>query len=500
MSKPSLIIIGAGLAGLSAGVYARMRGYPARIIEHQSHPGGVAQTWRRGEYLFDGGIHFIMGHRPGHPLHGLYRDLGVIPGTGMITLATYGRFVDEQRGRGMTVTRDLDRLVAQVSDASPDDARLMSRLVAGARAIGKAGMEDLGMDGPPELAGPLDGLRALWHMRRVMRWFGGPFGRPVREWAGRFRDPWVGAMTERLFLPEVPVWFLMMLLGLLEQGQMGLLAGGSSDFVRPIEERFRALGGSVLYDATVREILVENDRAVGVRLADGGSHRADVVVSAADGHSTVFELLGGRYVDKATRRRFETWPVFRPVVMISLGIARTFADEPWLSLIVLERPIRIGGREVHDLSLRLFNYSDRFAPAGRTAVQVLIETEWEYWEDLARDRPRYDAEKQRIAAEVVNRLEVHYPGIAASVEETDIATPHTLWRYTRNYRGAYEGWLPTPKAIMTPVRRTLPGLAGFYMAGQWVIPGGGVPPCLHSGRQVVQLLEAREGKAATSRG
>jgi hypothetical protein len=46
--------------------------------------------------------------------------------------------------------------------------------------------------------------------------------------------------------------------------------------------------------------------------------------------------------------------------------------------------------------------------------------------------------------------------------------------------------------------RTLPGLANFYMAGQWVMPGGGVPPCLYSGRHGVQILCRRDGKPFVS--
>jgi phytoene dehydrogenase-like protein len=49
--------------------------------------------------------------------------------------------------------------------------------------------------------------------------------------------------------------------------------------------------------------------------------------------------------------------------------------------------------------------------------------------------------------------------------------------------------------VLSHVQKRLPGLSGFYMAGQWVEPGGGVPPALMSGRQVIQLLceDARRG-------
>jgi phytoene dehydrogenase-like protein len=97
-----------------------------------------------------------------------------------------------------------------------------------------------------------------------------------------------------------------------------------------------------------------------------------------------------------------------------------------------------------------------------------------------------------VASEILRRLESLYPGITSQVEVIDVATPCTTWRYTRNREGSPMGWLPTPEAIMTSIPRTLPGLRDFYMAGQWVVPGGGVPPSLISGRHAVQLLCRRD--------
>ena len=237
-----------------------------------------------------------------------------------------------------------------------------------------------------------------------------------------------------------------------------------------------------------------DDKAVGVRLADGSEHYADVVVSAADGYSTIFKMLGGRYVNEKIENRYRSWKLIRPLVMASFGVAREFTDEPWMSIIKLERPFAVGNQVIDWIMVRIFNYSDRFAPPGKTVVQVSFETEFDFWNELQKDRSRYDAEKVRVAAEVLERLEAHYPGISSQVEMTDVATPYTAWRYTLNHKGAYMGWLPTPEVINTRIERTLPGLANFYMAGQWVMPGGGVPPCLYSGQHVVQLLCHRDGK------
>jgi phytoene desaturase len=495
VSEESVIIIGAGLSGLSTGCYAQMNGYQSHIFEHHSQPGGVAAAWKRKGYLIDGGIHFIMGHKPGTALHELYRQLGIVPANRFVDLTTYGRFTDEASRRSVEVTQDLDRLADDLKAFSPSDARIVDELIAGARAMQGLDMSEVGLSKPPELMSALDQLKDMWAMRHLLKYVVGKYGRSVADYARAAHDPVLRAFLENLFLPEAPVYFIFMILALLADEQLGLIEGGSHDFVRAIEKRYRALGGKATYKATVEKILVENDCAVGVRLADGSEHRADAVVSACDGYSTIFKMLGGRYVNDQIRNRYETWPTFRPLLMVNYGVAQEFPDEPPFATIVLERPFTIGEQEIGGFYVRIFNYSPRFAPPGKTVVQVELETEWDYWNDLQReDRARYGAEKERVAAEVLDRLEAHYPGISSRVEVTDVATPYTTWRYTLNHKGAWEGWLMTPEAIRTTIERTLPGLSNFYMAGQWVMPGGGVPPCLYSGRHAVQLLCRREGK------
>jgi phytoene dehydrogenase-like protein len=68
----------------------------------------------------------------------------------------------------------------------------------------------------------------------------------------------------------------------------------------------------------------------------------------------------------------------------------------------------------------------------------------------------------------------------------DVATPLTFWRNARAWRGAFEGWLPSNP--FTHIPKQLPGLDGFYMAGQWLEPGGGVPMAVMSGRHVIEIL------------
>ncbi|MEJ2738070.1 MAG: NAD(P)-binding protein, partial [Anaerolineae bacterium] len=252
---PQVIIIGAGLSGLSAGCYAQMNGYQSHIFEHHSQPGGVAAAWRRDEYLIDGGIHFVMSHKPGTALHEVYRQLGIIPACRFVDMTSYGRFIHESSGQSIVLTQDLEQIAAALTSLSPADSHIVDELIAGSRAMQGQDLSTVGFANPPELTSRLDQLKEMWSIRRLAKYFVGKYGQTVAEFLAETSDPVLRSCIENLFLPEAPVYFILMILALLADGEMGLIEGGSHDFVQAIKKRYRDLGGTVTYQATVDEIL-----------------------------------------------------------------------------------------------------------------------------------------------------------------------------------------------------------------------------------------------------
>ena len=186
---------------------------------------------------------------------------------------------------------------------------------------------------------------------------------------------------------------------------------------------------------------------------------------------------------------------WKPVVLINYGVARDFSDEPSITMLKPTSNVGAGYLASNCWIIRIFNYCQSCAPAGRTLVQVMIESEWQPWKDTREDKDAYNAEKEMTAKQVLERLNDVWPGIKDQVEMTNVATPHTWWRFTRNRQGAFEGFAIIDKIFSTSVKRTLPGLDNFFMAGQWVVPGGGVIPTLVSGKHAAMLLCRRDGKA-----
>ena len=95
-------------------------------------------------------------------------------------------------------------------------------------------------------------------------------------------------------------------------------------------------------------------------------------------------------------------------------------------------------------------------------------------------------------------LDRRYDDIIPNTEMIDVSTPSTVIKYTNNWKGSLEGWLLTPKMGFRRMKKVLPGLENFYMAGQWVEPGGGVPTGLLSGRNVTQIICKEDKKRFTT--
>jgi phytoene dehydrogenase-like protein len=313
--------------------------------------------------------------------------------------------------------------------------------------------------------------------------------------------------------PDNPMPLHLNLLAQCETRSFGWPAGGSLRFARDIERRYRALGGEVHYRAQVDKVLVKEgsagqgngrgkrsrkgNRAVGVRLADGSEHHADIVVSTVYGKTTVRGLLGGRFADERIRAAYSS-----PVddvgmgLQVSLGVARDLSGEPPAIILLLPQPVVLAGRTYERLSLELFGFDPSMAPPDKGVLKVMLKTSYAYWQELREDPERYRAEKERVADLVLDQLEPRFPGLRGQVEVIDVATPVTIERYTGNGR-RFQGSLGLPLVGFLAGRgivRTLPGLDSFYMAGQWAgFPG--LPWVAAMGRSLIQHLCRQDGRS-----
>jgi phytoene dehydrogenase-like protein len=488
MAERHVLIIGGGLAGLAAGCYARVNGFRTTVVEHNVALGGVCTAWSRGPYVIDGCIQWLTGG----PFHTIYQELGLVPRIALRTIEELVTYRDARDGLLVAFGRNLEATGWALRDLAPEDTDEINRMIDGANHLVTL---KPGIDQPAELSTVRSQLTSLWHARNDLGVIA-HFRQPMHLWAKEhLRSARLRQLLSRIVPEEASALFLLMVLGYLKEGYLSRPVGGSARFRDGMIDTYSQCGGETRLQSTVEEVLVSAGRARGVRLVSGEEIHADIVISTSSTPETVLRLLGGRHGANETQEHLERWTLFPPIVLASYGVGTPLPDAPQRMVVDHVAPLTVGGVQNDHLDIRVFHDEPSYAPPGHTVVQVKLRTDFEHWSTRG---ARYQADKDELAKVTLARLSEVVPGLSCNAEMSDVATPLTFWNKARSWKGAYEGWMPNGEAFFSPHRRTLPGLTGFYMAGQWIEPGGGVPAALMSGRQAAQVICADEGRAFVS--
>jgi phytoene dehydrogenase-like protein len=485
--RKNVAIIGGGIAGLSAGCYLQMNGYNTQIFELHTLPGGLCTSWKRKRYDIDTCIHWLSGSSPRSNFYDLWNELIDMNTQQFVYHDEYNR-VEDKDGNVIIVFTDIDRLERELLQKAPEDRDVILKFT---HAVKKLLPFTPSLEKAPETFNLFDkGKRLLKTL---------PYKGTFREWATlsmqeyaeQCQNPLLKKTFQYLFFPNMVALFMVIALRGMHKKSAGYPIGGSLKFARLIEQRYHELGGTINYKSKVTKIVTENDSATGIRLENGETRQADCVISAADGHYTIFDMLEGKYVDATIKEYYDTHEVIPSYLQVSLGIARTFENDPHAVVFPLEQLLHIDDNTQHEnMGVTIYNFDPTLAPEGKTLLTImLVCSNYTYWENLKTEQPdKYTSEKTRIANEVIDILEKRYGNIRQHVEMVDVSTPATVIRYTNNWQGSLEGWIASPKIAFKPMKKVLPGLKNFYMAGQWVEPGGGLPVAMMSGRNVTQII------------
>lgn len=488
--KRSMIIIGAGMGGMAAGIYGQANGYETRIFELHNVPGGQCCAWKRKGYTFDGCIHHLFGCSPDTKLYGLWNELGVMPRG----LASTRECASVLSAEGVLFLDfwDLVELESHLNEFSPADAAVIADYIKGIRTFAKSDMWGEAMMGTN-----MDLAKVLPRVVPAAKWFRPDMGR----YAQHFEDPFLRRAFSLLeySMPEIPFMLHLSKHAYGMRRDIEWPVGGSLELARSMEKRYLDLGGEVQYKARVDKILTANGKAVGVRLEDGSEHRADMVVSNADGRKTIMEMLEGRYADQRIREWCrEVDDETNWAVHVFLGVDRDLSAEPSAMVMLLEKPVTIAGHTTSNIEMQMYGFDATMAPKGKGVIKVELFSSYPYWKELAKDRDRYNGEKQKVADAVIDLLDAgHFPGIREQVEVVDVPTLLTWERYMGGTHGFQNMPNRKPNFLGGFFGRgfvTLPGLDSFYMVGMWATMGGALFINALSGRKLVRHLCEQDGK------
>lgn len=484
-------MIGGGIGGLTAAIYAARAGFEVKLYERHGLVGGECTGWDRQGCHIDNCVHWLMGAAPGSEMNRLWQTVGAL-GPGVEVLRFESMYTSELGGERLTLWADGERTRREMIALSPRDENEINRLMDSCRLA-----RDVRIPAakPPELMGAGDYLKMALTMGAAMKLFKRYRGQDIQDLMNRFTHPLLRALIGDFCTRESMAHSFPMAYGNFLSGDGGIPRGGSRAMALRMMERLQALGAEVFAGQAVERILTREGRATGLELATGEKVEGDYIIPACDTFVTFSKLLPERYMPDLLRRMYgdrQAYPVyttFQAAFDLAMGEELIGPD------LMLECPPLMdgmGGR----ITLKSYAYEPTFAPAGHQVVQAMAggpEGMYDVW--MAMDQAAYRETKREMAVKVQSLIEARFPQTKGRLNLLDSWTSRTYQRYTGAYKGFYQAFTLTKRSEPTTyLPALLNGLDGVVLAGQWLNPPGGLPGAAIAGKYAVQRILHREGR------
>jgi len=486
-----VVVVGAGLGGLTAAALLASTGLKVTVAEHHVVPGGFAHTWLRKArhagiprvFRFDSGVHDFSGAHEGGAVHGILAHLGITLDWARMTQSTV------VGGTRMRIPHDWREHVDLLAQQFPKDAEGIARFFATTKMIFDA-MHSRGRNhvGVPLLpASPKEMLAFARDYPEAVAWMQRPFAdlvatyvsEPAAREALYALSDYVTDTPEVLTVVDmVPLYGYYFNGGYYPKGGSGIVGHALADAVR----RF---GGAVLLKAPVSEILVEGGQAAGIRLVSGRTIRAGAVISNADLRRTFLELVPRAALPSAFRDRIAAVQPAASAFMVHLGIvgqpemtptARAQLDEE--TKVGLVSPSLVDPTAAPDGfgTLELITLVPNEKAARWFPRSGLVD------DAATRDSDAYAAAKTAFGDRMIAAAATLIPDLHARIVTRHDASPITFARYDWSSDGAIYG--VTRGDRFKGVKSPIPGL---YLAGSGNM-GPGVEAVMIAGARVADAI------------
>jgi phytoene dehydrogenase-like protein len=479
-----VIIVGAGIAGLSAGIYARQSGFDVTIYESHNIPGGASTSWRRGGYLFEGGMHWLTGSSKEMPLNRLWREVGALDDSVLVLTRDPFMALDLE-GRTAYLYRDLEKLRRHFLEISPEDKKEIDILCSDIKKFSNMKMPVSDIKGVRVKNKSHMSPSAFLKMLPAFPRLGFYSNQSSKEYASRYKSPLLRTLLEGIIGPDYSAAGMVFTLATLTSGDGAYPLGGSLAMASRMAKYFEKLGGTILYGKAVSRVAVKDGVAHGI-IVGGETIEADYVIVTQDTLAAIDSLFDPPIHEPwAETMRETTKPMLD--TFICLGLEADLSDLPDRIQFIPDKPFVCGG--IPQPVVGICNYASYkgYAPNGCSAVtSVIIGDSYDFWK-ACKENGTYESEKEKLADAFVEILALKYPQTAGKAAVRNVATPLTYERYLGSFKGSWMSEMPIGKRPAGYPSKP-EGISNLYFAGQRLMSPGGLPSALTTGRTAVQYL------------
>lgn len=475
-----VLIIGGGVAGLSAGIYLAKSGVDCHIFEKQTVAGGNLTGWNRQGHHIDNCVHWLTGTNPKTDYYKSWCEVGAL-GDGLVYQPT-SLFSSEYDGQTIEMSADIEKTCRDMLALSPEDSEETEKFFAAVKTVMLAEGFSAGK-----------GSKRRWWAVRMLSVLRKYHGVSLMQLGARFKHPLLQKLFSDYILGDFSAVALIYTYAHFAGGDAALPVGGSFAMAQRMRKKFEDLGGKLTLGADVTEIVMSGGRADGIGLADGTYHYADYVVCACDPSVTFGKLLKSdmpKHISKQYTGKGS-------LIYSSMHCAFACAEKlPFDGSLVTDGA---GGEFASSrVVLREYAHETAYAPHGGTVLQsmvYLLEKDCREWiEARSAGAAEYRAKKKRMAADMEQRILARFPGLTGKLKLIDTWTPATYNRYFDAYSGAWMTSALTPKASFIPKKSRIPKIKNVFLATQWQQLPGGLPVAMSCGKTAAMCIIKHIGK------
>lgn len=484
MSK-KVFVVGAGISGLSAGIYAARCGFDVTIFEQHITFGGLSTSWSRKGFYFEGGMHWLTGSSPKMPLYQVWKELGALKENNPIeNRDPYYVYINGDKR--LYMWRDLDKLCNQLKEFAPEDKKMIEKFRKDVKSLLGVHLVVNDIMGLKAKNPRHPGLGELLKMIPAGLNYGRLVNMSYEEYVNQFKNEDV----RRLLLNSIGYRYNAMsfiyTIASFASGDCGYPEGGSVTMGQNMLDTYRELGGKIEFRKKIENIELDGaGNACGVKI-DGEILPCDAVIVTQDMRNAIDNLFD-RMIDNPLASKIRKNVVSEQNVFVCLGVKADLSRLPQAMIFPLKEPFEIAGVKYNDL--RIYNYAkyENRAPEGCTSLTSLfLGPSYYYWKQ-AKEVGTYKQKKDELGKKFIEALSEFIPEVKDNVAVIDVATPCTYERYCSTYEGSWMSvWEKGTKQYNYPQK--IPGINGVYFAGQRTMMPGGLPIAAYSGRIAVQLL------------
>ncbi|MBU0935986.1 MAG: NAD(P)/FAD-dependent oxidoreductase [Spirochaetes bacterium] len=482
-----IAIVGGGIAGLAAGVYAQNCGFDTTIYESHTMPGGACTSWKRKGYIFEGAMHWLTGSSPKSSYHQLWRDVGAI--NDQVQFHSVDPFLTvECEGQIVCLYRNLARWQQHLISIAPEDDKEIKRLCSDLSDFSKFSMPIKDLKGlklrKPIVFEKFNLLKFVALLPAIIR-IGYYAKISSKDYARRFKNPAIRLLLRSITGDEYAATATVFTLATLMNGDGAFPDGGSLAMAARMAAKYQSLGGVIEYKHKVAKIVVKEGRAVGLEVNDRQVD-ADAVIITQDAAVATQDLFEKPLSDRWVLQMRNTL-VPKSCTFLCVGTKADLCNEPKSGVFIAGTPLKLGDCQFNIINYHLYSAESGYAPGKGTAITSIIGGDsYDFWKnrELA---GTYKQTKEQLAQDFIAVLTQHFPHLKGQIEVWDVATPLTYERYIHSYKGSWMG-ISTVGSKMGMYPCKVRSIENVYFAGQRISPPGGLPSAVNTARTAVQHL------------